>query len=188
MKKYNFSRIIISSFLFIIVLLIPFIIFVFLNSSTTVTGIENYDATSPEPKRSNAWYFNPESPQFLTISRLAIISLVVSFGAFGSIVSLLSRRQKEAASIVDASFSELIVIKFIGASFAIILMLFFWGGLISGVLFPRVSFGHYMTIYVHQDLAKLTVWSFIAGFSERLVPQLIENIQKKVTTQSEKQS
>jgi hypothetical protein len=88
---------------------------------------------------------------------LAILSLVVSFGAFGSIISLLSRRQREAEIIVNISLSELIIIKSIGASFAIILMLFFWGGLVSGVLFPRVSFGEYMTIYTHNDLAKLIV-------------------------------
>jgi hypothetical protein len=29
------------------------------------------------------------------------------------------------------------------------------------------------------DVAKLIFWSFVAGFSERLVPQIISNTEKK---------
>jgi hypothetical protein len=32
-----------------------------------------------------------------------------------------------------------------------------------------------------QDLAKLIFWCFLAGFSERLVPQIITNIGVKAT-------
>lgn len=179
MKKYNFSKILLPSFLFIFLLLTPFICFVVLNSYTTTAGGYTSESTH--------WYQQPGSPLFVTISRLAIISVVVSFGAIGSVLSILLRGRKDVGIIENISLSELIVIKCIGATFAIVLMLFFWSGLLSGALFPSVSFSGPLTIYIPGEFALLMVWSFIAGFSERLVPQIIENIQKKVSTDFEKE-
>lgn len=183
MEKSNLTRILLSSFLLILLFLIPFISFVVLNSNTSksAAAYTYTEEVGASVQSNNSWYTNPESPQFITVSRLAIISLVITFGALGSIISLLSRRKIELEYISNIGFPELIVVKLLGATFAIILMLFFWSGLISGELFPVISFGQYMTIYSQDNLAKLLVWSFIAGFSERLVPQLIENIEKRVS-------
>lgn len=35
------------------------------------------------------------------------------------------------------------------------------------------------------DLAKLLFWSFVAGFSERFVPQLISNVTTRASATSE---
>lgn len=186
--KNNFSRIILTSFLLIVLMLTPFGAFVLLNSQQH-SRLEVIDETVQDAM-NRRWQEDPSSSKYLTVSRLAMLSLVCCFGALRSVISLLSRRQKEAEIVVNASISELIVINTVGAIFALILMVFFWGGLISGALFPLVNFspdvgGVGITIYRHEDLAKLIVWSFIAGFSERLVPQLIENIQKKARLLSE---
>jgi hypothetical protein len=127
---------------------------------------------------SEVWWKNAESPLYITITRIAMISYVFTLGALGSFISILSHKNSKETVTLKALDS--IILLFTGGTFAILLLLFFWGGLISGQLFPNVRFSDGMTIYIHTEFAKLGVWSFIAGFSERLLPQLINNIHKKV--------
>ena len=54
----------------------------------------------------------------------------------------------------------------------------------AGILFP--SFGEtgfwrvYRTFASPNQWAKLLVWAFLAGFSERLMPDLLDNVAKKI--------
>jgi len=77
--------------------------------------------------------------------------------------------------------------------FAFVLYFIFIAGLISGDMFPRFvkttleSGGKYVNMKEfatavdpesYKDVAKIIVWSFISGYSERFVPNLISQILK----------
>lgn len=179
----NFTKLILSTICTILLLLLPFILFVHLNSMNSNSAKGYPDEVNSDPTiqvvKHIVWFRDPSSPQYVTITRLAQLSLVFSFGAIGTLISLLTREKNSFEMASRLSLTHLIVAECVGATFALVLMIFFWGELISGKLFPRISFSSYMTIYVHEELAKLLVWSFIAGFSERLVPQFINNIIEK---------
>lgn len=182
----NLSKVIATTFLFIFVLLIPFFIFLYLDSQVEYHAYDGEETTVTQTDED--WTSDPNSPQYVMITRFALLSLVVAFGAIGSLISLLTRNQKSMENLKAFSTSHLFVLQCVGATFALLLMLFFWGGLISGSLFPNVSLGAYISIYSHSDLGKLLVWSFVAGFSERLIPQLIDNILQKINIKSEDES
>jgi len=77
----------------------------------------------------------------------------------------------------------------LGAIFSLLILLCFHGGLVKGVLFPNLKvmatpnlptpFLQFLFGTVeasNEDFAKLLVWSFIAGFSERLMPDMIDRL------------
>jgi len=87
--------------------------------------------------------------------------------------------------------------------------LLFLSGLLEGILFPKFAIpggeglqtaapsglntanikGFFMNTYPASgpDLAKLIFWCFLAGFSERFVPQIITNIGAKATSNKEEE-
>src|SRR5690349_2636313 len=78
----------------------------------------------------------------------------------------------------------------VGAIAAVVLYLVFVGGLMSGSLFPSFScfqgtcgdVTEMMRFYLPagpQDVGKALVWAFAAGFSERLVPDLLQGLVTK---------
>jgi hypothetical protein len=83
----------------------------------------------------------------------------------------------------------------VGAIAAVVLYLTFAGHLVTGDLFPDigcrddgkndcVSFGSLLSYYGPKNatsFAKVLVWSFVAGFAERLVPNTLEALSKAVT-------
>ncbi|MFW2055627.1 hypothetical protein F4U02_04725 [Acinetobacter haemolyticus] len=111
---------------------------------------------------------------FRVLRIIAIFSASACFGALGSALSVISRAR-------SAKFNEIITtgnlysIQTVGAVFAIVLTLMFMGGLIGGTLFPNAD-NFYQIIYVAAAFPKLLVWSFIAGFSERIVPNILNNL------------
>lgn len=78
-----------------------------------------------------------------------------------------------------------------GGIFAMVLYAIFAGGLVEGALFPRFNetkvntpfFHEFMEkgLATHGDLAKALVWAFIAGFSERLVPDFLRTFETRLT-------
>jgi RsiW-degrading membrane proteinase PrsW (M82 family) len=116
------------------------------------------------------------------IIRLALFSSVLCFGALGSAISLISRARNGEAVTPGITTQELVSVQTVGAVFALILSLMFMGELIAGSMFP-IWKPFYNILYSPPAFAKLLVWSFIAGFFERFVPHMLENI----STRPEKQ-
>lgn len=143
-------------------------------------------------------------PDFDLLSGFASFSLVLSafmfsamFCSFGFLVSYAGRTEY---SEEEASTKNLVIsVNFFGSIVGAIGMLLFLGGFVSGSLFPfgslpdsngRLTFsGFYELSENFGDWAKLGVWSFIFGFSERLIPNLLHNfaaqIEKKNVVQGD---
>jgi hypothetical protein len=96
------------------------------------------------------------------------------------------------SKLVSRLFQSALLSPTSGAVFAIILYLFFVSGLLSGQIFPVIDFpttsDHSFSALIkctspHDvgELAKLIIWSFIAGFAERLVPDRIDALVGKST-------
>lgn len=118
---------------------------------------------------------------------LALFSAAAFFSCMGSLVSYLSRGGDLSEQFSNESF--VLSIHILGSIFGILLLLLFVGGFIAGNLFPDFKdvgfFRIFHAFYSITGWAKLFVWTFIAGFSERLVPGLLTNFTKKISETSE---
>ncbi|MRX41942.1 hypothetical protein GJU43_21905 [Flavobacterium sp. LC2016-23] len=124
------------------------------------------------------WKSNSESRQFRMLTRVATFSLICGFGALGAAISLITRTRNKELIHENFFLSEILAVQTIGAIFAMILGFAFLGNMISGTLFPNPRV-FYRILYIPPAFGKLVVWSFIAGFSERLVPNILNNLTKK---------
>jgi hypothetical protein len=113
-------------------------------------------------------------------------------GGFVSIQQRLNNVSDEELVLLNNSWFQILLVPIFGGVFALVLYLVFLAGIVSGDLFPTFSFpsrdevppeGDFMLSLFRetypasgQDLAKLLFWSFVAGFSERFVPQLISQV------------
>lgn len=128
------------------------------------------------------WTKDADSRGFILLTRLAIFSVILAFGALGAAVSLITRTRNNELVPGNITIQEILSVQTIGAIFACILGLTFMGNLLSGTLFPNPSV-FYRILYIPSAFAKLIVWSFIAGFSERFVPNVLNNLIKKADTE-----
>ena len=123
--------------------------------------------------------------------RTYLVAYVFLAGLIGGFVSI----QQRLPSIGLAELEELskswlsvLLIPIYGGIFAIVLMLMFLSETLAGAAFPTFiharidreslvpSFAAWLSTTFPasgQDVAKLLFWSFLSGFSERLVPQII---------------
>jgi hypothetical protein len=118
----------------------------------------------------------------------ALLSLSAIAGAVGSFISALLRieavpeNNEIGRNIVALRYSESIRLAPVtGLTFAILLSLLFGGKLLNGLLFPDTSIAGswpYL-LFFPAELAKWLVWAFIAGFSERLMPDMIDRFVDK---------
>lgn len=125
-----------------------------------------------------------ETPLAKTIARLSIIGFTGVPGVLGAFVSALSRSQKLStamsldnyAIVMSNTSVQLRWAPLAGVIFAGMITLIFGAGLVQGSLFPNLFMGSswFSVVYQHGELAKLMVWCFIAGFSERFVPGLLD--------------
>lgn len=123
-------------------------------------------------------------------------------GGFVSIQQRLNKVTDEELVLLNASWFQILLVPIFGGVFALVLYLVFLSGIVSGDLFPAFAFptqegieeGEDFMLRIFRetypnsgpDLAKLLFWSFVAGFSERFVPQLISKVTSSVSETSER--
>jgi hypothetical protein len=141
----------------------------------------------------------------------------VSFGALGALFSRFIILQKselgvsldEAATYYSGSYIMLRVL--VGTVGAIIVYFFLGSGLVEGNLVPNIRTLSYVPAYIEiedkrgpiqtylgtpttvamvpsVDMALLIVWAFLAGFSEQLVPSLLDETARRVQTRNNQAS
>ncbi len=131
--------------------------------------------------------------------RFGGLPLAVAGGLLGASFSMLTQQREIAVlpnleEIRTAAGSPMILLRLgVGVGAATTLYFFFNAGLVDGELFPdleKIAFvkanlwpyaeppGKPSPLVPNGDLAKLVVWSFAAGFSQRLVPSLLARIGK----------
>jgi hypothetical protein len=140
--------------------------------------MDDADGGGHELPRETAFY------QMLTAA--ALLSFAALAGACGAFVSVVNRIQRITDSskigrniwVLKNSSTSVEYAPAIGAAFAVVLSIILAGGLISGSLFPQLSPGKpwFFTFWSAGDMAKWLVWAFIAGFSERLVPDMLDRL------------
>jgi hypothetical protein len=123
--------------------------------------------------------------------------LVLFVGAMGGLLSMQQRYQSisregdpiDNISELTQNWSRLFLPAISGSIFAVLLYMLFIGGLVKGDLFPTLtsdmksvssesgialgSFLKHARPNLNTDYAKLIIWSFLAGFAERFVPDTL---------------
>ena len=123
--------------------------------------------------------------------RTYLVAYVFLTGLIGGFVSMQQRLPSiHLNELIELSKSwlSILLIPINGGIFSIVLLLIFLSGIIEGSMFPKFtqlsidrsdlvgSFTSWLrTTFPTEgtDIAKLLFWSFVAGFSERFVPQII---------------
>lgn len=116
-------------------------------------------------------------------------------GGFVSIQQRIKNVSDEELALLTRSWFQILLVPVFGGVFALVLYCLLLADIISGSLFPEfyipvppnaVPDTHFMIdVFTKtypktgQDLAKFLFWSFVAGFSERFVPQIIGNVSDK---------
>mgnify|MGYP001627905873 CR=1 FL=1 len=119
------------------------------------------------------------------ISVFCIAASSCTLGMFISFVSRTPLDKHDAYSSEDQK-AMLLSISIFGAIFGCILVLMFLGGFIAGDLFPALTqsglgFRDIFFGMTHvSNVAKLIVWAFVAGFSERLIPNLLNKLAAQI--------
>jgi hypothetical protein len=112
-------------------------------------------------------------------------------GGFVSIQQRLKNIDDNELTLLSESWATILVIPIYGGIFSLILYLLFLSGLVKGHLFPNFYMPEFSlpptTENIREffnstypmsgaDFAKFAFWSFVAGFSERFVPQIISKV------------
>lgn len=142
-----------------------------------------------------------EKPHFFLAAAVFVMG---ASGAFlGIIQEYRHAGEKEWLNLTSSSFTfNYFIPSLVGGGFALVLMTLFSSGIIEGTLFPNFSksggvkiksVGDYYYWVTNRlpdrgyDIAKLWVWSFLAGYSARLVPNLLAKISKDGSDSSNKE-
>lgn len=137
---------------------------------------------------------------FIFEKRLMISWLAFECGIIGGFVSIQQRLNKideKELKLLSESWASILLIPIYSGILSSILYVMFLAGILQGSLFPAFSIQDFNNPPTTQDvvrfltetyptqgsdIAKLIFWSFIAGFSERFVPQVIGKVVKKSDT------
>ena len=126
-------------------------------------------------------------------------------GIIGGFVSIQQRIPKVPDSeleLLTKSWFQILLVPIFGDIFALLLYCIFLSGIVSGNLFPHFyipkppaneppNTAFIIDVFTKtypgsgEDLAKFLFWSFVAGFSERLVPQIITKVTSGAVDESE---
>lgn len=133
---------------------------------------------------------------------MAIVMIVIFSGAVGGLVSMQQRYQSvpsegdqiDSVSELAHGFLTTFTPLFSGAIFALILFFLIVAGMLQGGLFPSMqgagtdkasSFIDFMRTAIPStvaDYGKLVIWSFVAGFAERFVPDTLTRFLQRRET------
>ncbi|MBP7902208.1 MAG: hypothetical protein KA015_05275 [Spirochaetes bacterium] len=135
-----------------------------------------------------------------TDARIMFSWLCLLCGIIGGFVSIQQRLKKitdEELRLLSGSWFQVSLIPIYGGIFAFVIYLIFLSGFISSAVFPEFAYppiketgidSDYFIVFLRdtvpktgQDFTKLLFWCFVAGFSERFVPQIINEIQEIVS-------
>lgn len=122
--------------------------------------------------------------------------LCVIIGAIGGFVGLQRRLKqlgKDDLELLETSWSCVALAPMVGGILALLLYMLFLSKLVSSPLFPTfvldsdvdggITWQNYLVIsHVHGDFdayGKLAFWSFVAGFSERFVVDVVSQFAAK---------
>jgi hypothetical protein len=131
---------------------------------------------------------------------LVLVTLAGMLGAFFSALARLYNADQLSVAIISDTATQLrgwhlfmysLTPPIIGAIAAVVLYVAFLGGLVAGGLFPVMTckaangcrqLAEVLNDYgpsEAQDYGKALIWAFIAGFSERLVPDTLQSLVAK---------
>ena len=131
-------------------------------------------------------------------NRSYLVLLVFIAGLLGGFVSIQQRLPSitlDELKVLSSSWVSITLIPINGGVFAIVLMLMFAGHIVQGQIFPvypdaqqflvsdAQSFLNWLNLSYPVsgvDIAKLLFWSFVSGFSERFVPQIIRRTSDEI--------
>ena len=143
------------------------------------------------------------APSYFNGERFMLSWACFSCGILGGFVSIQQRLKKledEELRLLSNSWFSILLIPIYGGIFSLVLYVGFLSGIVGGSLFPQFFSPPFSSPPVNADLqkfltqtlpvtgtdlAKLLFWSFLAGFSERLVPQILNKTQGDLETDEE---
>ena len=133
-------------------------------------------------------YFLASLSKNIAGEKVPKIYFLLAAAVLGSLVNQPFRDDKD-----DRSMGLILLILYlawksaIASVFAVIVNLIFISGIVSGELFPRfygtdlsyfdmIQWALSIDPQTNADMAKILLWSFVAGFSEKLVPNMVTKI------------
>jgi hypothetical protein len=131
---------------------------------------------------------------FKATTTIFIIFLAGNVGSFISIHKNLNKMTANELKRVCGSWLSVVLPSFIGGLLAVILYLFFLSGVVSGDLFPHLvndtgtvnalvdifkdeGSRSVLTAINIKDFAKLVIWSFIAGYNQAYVIDILDSLK-----------
>jgi hypothetical protein len=121
-------------------------------------------------------------------------------GLLGAFFSRLLTIQRDWANMtleevfLHREFSYSLLRAGVGVCGALVMFFFFKSGLVNGALFPtfekmalelvKASEPNMWFVVPSKDLALVTVWCFLAGFSESLVPSILTSTERQISESS----
>ncbi|MEK8086925.1 hypothetical protein WNB94_10930 [Aquabacterium sp. A3] len=137
---------------------------------------------------------------FIFQQRLMVSWLCFGCGLLGGFVSIQQRLKNlpdEELELLSESWFQILLVPVYGGIFSLVLYVGFLSDIVSGPLFPRfavppfseplptaddlINFLRSTYPATGPDLAKLLFWTFVAGFSERFVPQILQQREQSTT-------
>lgn len=142
----------------------------------------------PEPLGATNNVTYNGTPLMHALTAAAVLALAGIAGATGGMISVVQRIQTDstgtdaAADLRALAQAEGAVFfaPITGAIFAVVLSTMIAGRVVSGSIFPTLpeNAAWYFVLWLPWPLANWFLWGFIAGFSERLVPDMLNRIAK----------
>jgi hypothetical protein len=131
-----------------------------------------------------------ETPVFKLFLMAAVMALSGIAGATGGMMSVMQRVQTSvpdndpSTDLLALSDAEIAVFfaPVMGWIFACVLSLFFAGGVLKGSVFPtfdQPDAEWFQVLFNAKSLAIWLLWSFLAGFCERLVPDALDTLARQ---------